>query len=305
MIDAEQPLAHKHVIVQTIEPYTAAVPKDGPGDFSADPRITATAHEYCWGIRHLDTEYEHGKPMILIETNYYPSQYAGHALDSSRVEAWEFIVGGGAAFMHLNALYSTFNAGARGTGNEAVLGQLRALRGFMEPFDLSVARRDTSLVAGGVPEGAFLRALSEPGRRYAVYLHRSRYAGWIIKELGIGSCYEPVPGEYHDTLVLDLPPATWELSWIEPVTGATIREERLAHPGGRLTVGTPAYRVDIALAIRRLARNTQSCLSGGARRTAAPSGSGSAAVSPVRGSNRTSEHPASGSFSTAPREPTR
>ena len=31
--DAERPLARKHVIVQTIEPYTAAVPKDGPGEF--------------------------------------------------------------------------------------------------------------------------------------------------------------------------------------------------------------------------------------------------------------------------------
>lgn len=249
VIDEERPLTHQHVIVQTIEPYTAAVPKDGPGDFSADPRITATAHEYCWGIRHLDTEYEHGKPMILIETNYYPVQYAGHALDSSRVEAWEFIVGGGAAFMHLNALYSTLNAAARGTGNEAVLAQLRALRAFMEPFDLAALHRDTTLAAGGAPHGAFLRASSEPGRRYALYLHRSHYAGWIIKELDIGSCYEPDPGEYRDTLVLDLPPGAWQLSWVEPATGATIREERLAHAGGKATVTTPTYRVDVALAI--------------------------------------------------------
>jgi len=132
-----------------------------------------------------------------------------------------------------------------------VLAQLRALRGFMEPFDLAVARRDTTLVAGAVPNGAFLRALGEPGRRYAVYLHHSHYAGWIIKELDIGSCYEPDPGEHLDTLVLDLPRATWQLSWVEPTTGATIREERLAHDGGRLTVSSPTYRVDIALAITR------------------------------------------------------
>jgi hypothetical protein len=251
VIDAERHLSDKHVIVQTIEPYTAAVPKDGPGDFSADPRVTATAHEYCWGIRHLDTEYEHEKPMILIETNYYPVQYAAHALDSSRVEAWEFIVGGGAAFMHLNSLYSTFNASARGTGNEAVLEQLRSLRTFMAGFDLALMRQDRSLVGDRVPAGAFLRALSEPGHAYAVYLHHSRYSGWMIKELDIGSCYEPVPGEYRDALALDLPRGTWRMRWVEPASGKGIHEQLVTHQGGRLTVTTPAYRVDVALTIRR------------------------------------------------------
>jgi hypothetical protein len=190
--------------------------------------------------------------MILIETNYYPVQYAGHALESSRVEAWEFVVGGGAAFMHLNALYSTSNAAARGTGNDAVLGQLRALRGFMTELDLAPMRRDGALAADRVPEGAFLRALSEPGRQYALYIHHSRYAGWIIKELDIGSCYEPVPGDYRDTLALDLPQGAWQLSWVDPVSGETTRRDNVTHSGGRLTVVTPAYAVDIALAIRSL-----------------------------------------------------
>jgi len=251
VIDQERPLARKHVIVQTIEPYTTAVPKDGPGDFSADARVTATAHEYCWGIRHLDTEYEHGKPMILIETNFFPTQYAGNAMDSSRVEAWEFMAGGGAAFMHLNTLYSTFNASAYGTENDVVLGQLRALRTFMTGFDFASMRADAMLVPAGAPAGAFLRAMSEAGRQYALYLHRSRYAGWMIAELDIGSCYEPVPGEYRDELVLHLPEGSFSVEWVEPATGRSIGTERIRHPGGPLKLTTPDYRVDIALAIRK------------------------------------------------------
>ena len=59
--------------------------------------MTATAHAYCWGIRWTAHAWRRGS----------------------------------------SSLYATFNAGARGTGNEAVLAQLQALRGFMESFDLA------------------------------------------------------------------------------------------------------------------------------------------------------------------------
>jgi hypothetical protein len=252
VIDVERPLAHKHLIVQTIEPYTASVPKDGPGDFSSDPRVTATAHEYAWGIRHLDTEYEHGKPMILIETNYYPDQYAGRPTDSARVEAWEFIVGGGAAFMQLNSLYSTFNAAGRGTAIGVLLAQMRALRDFMARFDLRAMRQDRELVEGGVPEGVFLRASSDPGRRSALYMHRSRYAGWIIKEIGQGSCYEPVPGESPAALVVRLPRGRYRADWVEPADGRSIRTETFDHAGGTMTLVTPAFSIDVALDLSRV-----------------------------------------------------
>jgi hypothetical protein len=251
VIDVERDLEPRHAIVQTIEPYTRAVPKDGPGDFSADPRIDATAHEYCWGIRHLDTEYEHRKPMILIETNYYPTQYAAHPLHSSRAEAWEFIVGGGAAFMHLNSLYSTSNAGARGNENPAVLRQLRALKEFMAEFDLAALERDDTLVRSELPPEVFCRATSEPGRRYALYLHHARYAGWMIRELGIGSCYEPILGDHVVELGLDLPAGSYNLSWVEPSTGGIIRADRLEHTGGVAAVTSPRHLVDVALAVRR------------------------------------------------------
>jgi hypothetical protein len=168
--EVEKPLqaSKKHLIMQTIEPYTKPVPKDSPGDFSSDRRITATAHEYTWGIAHLDTEYEHDRPMVLIETSYYPGYYRDHKIDSSRVEAWEFIVGGGAAFMQLNGLYSTFNPGAKNTENDTLLNQLKILRSFIYSFDFIKMRKDTSFTVEGMSKNIFVRAISEPGKQYAI-----------------------------------------------------------------------------------------------------------------------------------------
>jgi hypothetical protein len=40
------------------------------------------------------------KPIELNETFYYPGWYKGDKVAASRVEAWEFMVGGGAGFNH-------------------------------------------------------------------------------------------------------------------------------------------------------------------------------------------------------------
>lgn len=43
----------------------------------------------------------------MNETPYYPFQYSeGDPILDSRVEAWEFIVGGGASFNHLISRYT-------------------------------------------------------------------------------------------------------------------------------------------------------------------------------------------------------
>ena len=66
------------------------------------------------GMKGLDYEFGHNKPIEFNETPYYPFQYRkGDAVAASRVEAWEFIVGGGASFNHLNSLYTIENPAGR------------------------------------------------------------------------------------------------------------------------------------------------------------------------------------------------
>ncbi len=247
--DTEQSLPRKHLIAQTIDSHT----RGGPGDFSADPRVMVLMNEYTWGIANLDKEYSHNKPMILIETCYYP-YYDGDKIAASRVEAWEFLIGGGAGFMQLNGLYSTFNPGAAGTENHKLLRQLKILKDFLSSFNIVGMSQDTSFVAGGIPERAFVRSISEPGRQYAMYMHHSTYGGWYWEPMAMGACYNVVTGEYKESLILDIEPGYYVAEWTDPATGKMIRADKFTHDGGKRIFETPLYKLDIALKIRSLNR---------------------------------------------------
>ena len=105
---AESNLPKKHLIAQQLEE-----PVDGPMDFSNHPDVAVIVVQYVWkagtqvgGMRALDLKYGHNKPIDFNETNYYPIWYKGDKVADSRVEAWEFIVGGGSSFNHLNGLFT-------------------------------------------------------------------------------------------------------------------------------------------------------------------------------------------------------
>jgi hypothetical protein len=247
ILSTEKALPVKHLIAQTIDSHT----RGGPGDFSDDPRVSVLMNEYTWGIANLDKEYVHDKPNILIETAYYP-QYDGDKTDASRVEAWEFMVGGGAAFMQLNGLYSTFNPGAARTENHILLGQLKILKSFMNSLDFASMRQDTSFVSDGVPAEAFARSISEPGKQYAFYIHHSVYGCWFWEPMKMGSCYKVVPGNYQENLILNFDKGTYLAEWIDPSTGKIISTERLIHNGGKRTIKTPHYKVDIAFRMKSI-----------------------------------------------------
>jgi hypothetical protein len=246
---AENLLPNKHLIAQTIDSHT----RGGPGDFSADDRVRVLMNEYTWGIANLDKEYVHNKPIVLIETAYYPF-YDGDKIAASRVEAWEFLVGGGAAFMQLNGLYSTFNPGAAGTENIKLLGQLKILKGFINSFDFIRMKQDTDFIAGKIPENSFARAISEPGKQYAFYIHHSQYGCWYWEPMKMGSCYTVMPGNYQDDLAFAFEPGTYTAQWINPETGAIIDSENFTHEGGKRDFHTPLYKVDIALRMKSISK---------------------------------------------------
>ena len=249
MIDAirsaENKLPKKHLIAQTIDSHT----RGGPGDFSEDPRISVLMNEYTWGIANLDQEYIHNKPMVLIETAYYP-YYDGDKIAASRVEAWEFLIGGGAAFMQLNGLYSTFNAGAAGTENNKLLGQLKILKNFIYSFDFWNMQQDHSFLADGIPPGCFSRAISEPGKQYAFYIHHSKYGCWFWEPMSMGSCYDVIPGDYQENLIFSFEPGAYIAEWIDPSSGAVTSSENFTHTGGTRIIKTPRYKIDIALRMK-------------------------------------------------------
>lgn len=210
--------------------------------------------QYIWltrfqmgGMRGLEMEYGHQKPIELNETNWYPIWYEGDGVASSRVEAWEFVVGGGASFNHLNGLYTPDNPTGNTPDNTRILPALTHLRDFMYSFDFLRMSPDRRFVRDGLPPGVFCRGMSEPGRQYALYYHHSRY-----NDLKNVTGYIVEPGEYADHLLLDLPGGNYRLDWVDPATGKVLDSESFVHQGGDRLFNTPAYTIDIALRIKRV-----------------------------------------------------
>ena len=245
--NAESSLPKKHLLAQEVQG-----PVGGPIDFSGSPNLTVIVGQYVQaggmdqmgGIKALDREYGHNKPIEMNETYYYPLSYEGDKVAASRVEAWEFMVGGGASFNQLNGLFTAENPAGKSPDNLRILNALQNLRKFIQGFDFIQMKQDRKFIVSGVPPGAYCRAISEPGKQYALYLHHSTI-------IGNGHGYKVTPGDYIENLGLALPAGTYKAEWVEPATGSVIGTENFTHPAGSRTFATPRHKVDIALRIKR------------------------------------------------------
>jgi hypothetical protein len=243
---AESSLPKQHLIGQEVQG-----PIGGPIDLAGNPGISIIISQYLYntgdqemgGLKGLDHEYQHNKPIEENETEYFPLGYRGDKIADSRVEAWEFMVGGGASFNQLNGLYTVKNPAGRTPENVQLLRALQSLKAFMYSFDFLKMRPGVDFVRGGLPPGTYCRGLSEAGRQYALYHHHSTG--------GRGSAYTVTPGNYSEVLVLDLPAGKYRFDWVEPATGTLLRTEVVSHDGGSLKSTTPKHAVDVALRIKR------------------------------------------------------
>jgi hypothetical protein len=244
---AESNLPKKHLIAQEVEG-----PVGGPIDLSANPGVSVIVGQYVWeggseqmgGMKALDHEYGHNKPIELNETAYYPLWYKGDQVAASRVEAWEFMVGGGASFNQLNGQFTVANPAGKTPDNALVLSALRNLKNFLDSFDFLKMHLDKTFIASGVPAGAYCRGISQPGQQYALYLHHSK-----LEERN--HYYVVTPGNYTEKLVLSLSAGTYKADWVDPAVGSVVHTETFTHQGGSRTFDTPAHSVDIALRIKR------------------------------------------------------
>jgi hypothetical protein len=199
------------------------------------------------GIKGLDYEYGHNKPIEFNETPYYPFQYRrGDAVAASRVEAWEFIMGGGASFNHLNSRYTIEDAAGNTPDNAQILSALRNLKNFIYSFDFIKMHPDKTFVVSGIPSGAYCRGICEPGQQYALYHHHS------VMEEPNKEYYVVTPGAYAETLVLDLPAGNYPADWVDPASGSVVGSLKFANQGGNKALVTPAHAVDIALRVKRI-----------------------------------------------------
>ncbi len=241
---AESDLPKKHLLAQQVEG-----PVDGPIDLSANPEVDIIVTQYLYeagdqmgGLKALDLKYGLNKPIEENETDYLPIWYEGDLVGDSRVEAWEFIVGGGGSFNQLNGLYTVQNPAGKTPENEMILKSLSALKDFMAGFDFLKMRPGTSFVASKIPASLHLRSISESGHQYALYLHHGQG--------GKKSAYKVVPGDFVEKLTLKLPAGSYKADWVNPSSGQEIGTETFTHRGGNRAFTTPRHSVDMALRIK-------------------------------------------------------
>jgi hypothetical protein len=246
--ETEESLPARHLIAQQIEGSM-----DGPVDFSDDPDVKVIVTQYDWaagdqmgGLKGLDYEYGHNKVIELNETDYYPVWYGegNDKISASRVEAWEFVVGGGAGFNQLNGLYTVKNPAGKTEDNKLICTSLSKLKEFMHSFDFLKMKPDRNFVIHGIPENVFYRCMSEYGKQYALYMHHSIRKG--------ESYYFINPGKYSENIIISLPEGNYHAEWINPADGRVIETEDIKGNGNELTLKTPQYNIDIALRIRAI-----------------------------------------------------
>jgi len=243
----ESTLPKKHLLGQQVQG-----PIGGPIDFSANPDVTVIVTQYVWltpdeqvgGMKALDELYDRNKPIDLNETGYYPlsSWYEGDKAGDVRVEAWEFMVGGGSSFNNLNGVFAARDPAGKAAANTPVLKAMQSLKQFIEGYDFLKMRPDHTFVVSGMPAGTFYRGMSERGEQYALYHHHSKLEPYV---------YTVVPGSYEERLALDLPAGAYQADWVDPATGKVLGTETFTHQGGDRTFTTPTHGVDIALRIKR------------------------------------------------------
>ena len=246
----ESGLPQKHIIAQQLEG-----PIDGPVDFSNNPDISLIVAQYVWaagdqmgGMQALDRKYGSNKAIEFNETDYYPAWYGkdNDKVAASRVEAWEFIVGGGAGFNQLNGIYTVRNPGGKTEDNAQICNALASLKEFIYSFDFIKMHPDKSFIVEGIPEGVFCRAMSEVGNQYSMYIHHS-----VRKR---ESSYDIKPGNYKEKFVMSFPEGEYRAEWVNPADGHVINQRVFTVSKGNQTLTSPEYSIDVALRIKRLKR---------------------------------------------------
>jgi hypothetical protein len=237
---AEKELGVKHLVSQNIANGKAKVERP-------HPEVSIFNFHYASPPDTVAMNYGLRKVIGDNETGFQGTNDAPY-----RMEAWDFLVAGGALFNHLDYSFVAghedgsfvYPASQPGGGNADFRRQMRVLRDTFEGFNFVRMRPAPELVKGNLPEGVSARVLCEPGKDYLVYLRS-----------GLGATREKpkktsfAAGEVK--VVLDLPKRNYRLEWLDTKSGKVIGTEKVEHEGGVRELGAPGFVEDVAAKVRR------------------------------------------------------
>jgi PA14 domain/Cellulase (glycosyl hydrolase family 5) len=165
--DAQKAFSHKFLISQNIANGSQKI---------ADPHPAISIFNFHYAIppEAVALNYDLNKVIGDNETGF-----RGTGDDPYRMEAWDFIIAGGALSNNLDYSFTVEHPGGTwtdlpssmpGGGGPAIRRQLRLLQEFISGFDFIRMKPDDRVVQGGVPATMTARALAERGKAYAIYL---------------------------------------------------------------------------------------------------------------------------------------
>jgi hypothetical protein len=229
IVETEKTLPNKHLISQNVANGSKKVTKPHPA-------ISIFNFHYASPPKAVAENYALNKVIGDNETGF-----KGTNVTHYRMEAWEFIVAGGALYNNLD--YSFVAGHERGDfvypktqpggGNPEFRRQMTVLRDFINGFDFVRMKPDKEFINSGVPDKMHAYALAENGKQYAAYF------------------FDPSNAAPQSiALTLLIPSGQYRVDWIDVLSGKPAKSESIKSPGA-LTVTSPEFRREVALRIRK------------------------------------------------------
>ena len=218
--DEEKDLRNKHLIAQNYCNFYYPVAE-------VDPNVSILNFHYAYPVV-VEQNYAFNKVIGFDE-----SGFAGSEDVTYRKQAWSFMVAGGGLFNNLDYSFAVgYEDGtavnkAPGGGSTGLRTQLKVLSDFLHSFEFIKMKPDYEVIVQA--PGAFGRALSEPGRQYAIYLKDGKQCN----------------------LKLNIPRGRYHFEWISTGDGSFLRSGELKCKSGMIILESPVYKDDIALKIIR------------------------------------------------------
>ena len=225
--DAEKDFTNKHLISNNVSNFKKLVP---------EPRQHVSMYNF-----------HYAEPPVTVPLNYHlnfplgdnETGFRGIEGTIYRIEAWRFLLAGGALFNHLDYSFTTENEdgsyivqkGEPGAGSRELREQFKILAGFMSSLNYNNMKpAGTDVVKPGT-EGVSVEGLFEEGKVWALYLS--------------------VKDTVATTSIVDinLPEGSYKLIWTDTKNGSETPESHNGHKGGWLQIRSPEFLNDIALRI--------------------------------------------------------
>ncbi len=226
--DAEKGFGSKHLISNNVANHRKLVPA---------PRAGVSVYNF-----------HYARPPVTVAMNYHLNMplgdnetgFAGINDATYRIEAWNFILAGGALFNHLDYSFTTDNEdgsnvvmkGEPGGGSKALRNQFGILVDFMHSLNyVNMKPVGTGMLRVTGQENTAFQGLMEEDKVIALYFSR--------KDTTLtGTTFE-----------IDLPAGSYNLKWTDTKSAGVTESKLNGHPGGRIGITSPAYIEDIALKV--------------------------------------------------------